>query len=227
MASNANSLKKGSWVGSSSAYKRDLSRIKGNQRKNAKDARKLRRQQQKQFEDDVAKLRELEAKNNLGNLLNTPLRAKDDFSSVIIESRSANSVSALENEELDDMLSELSARPKIYFSSRIECNNHALGIKYEKYIAQYYRSQMFDVEFTPLTHDYGVDIIARKHGETIVIQCKYWENFAGVDSVQQVFSGKAYYDADIAIVVTNNGYTVNAKTLADKIGVSLLVIKMS
>ena len=44
----------------------------------------------------------------------------------------------------------------------------------------------------------------------------------GIKAVQEVASGKSYYDCDDAIVVTNSHFSKAAKELAEKCGVGLI-----
>ena len=78
-----------------------------------------------------------------------------------------------------------------------------------------------DVDVTPATGDYGVDITAFKDGCTYAVQCKRSESVIGNAAVQQVHAGKAMYHADRAIVMTNSDFTRNAAKLARETGVGL------
>lgn len=76
-------------------------------------------------------------------------------------------------------------------------------------------------ENTQASVDYGVDVLARKNGITYAIQCKRYHEPVGIDAVQQVYAGRAYYECHVAVVLTNQYFTANAHKLADKIGVVL------
>ena len=69
-----------------------------------------------------------------------------------------------------------------------------------------------------------MDIVATNEKIQIkyVIQCKNLSKKVGIDAVQQVSSGLEQYDGDMAIVVSNSGYTSQAKQLAKKQRVKLL-----
>lgn len=201
--------------------KETLKEILKTQKENRKNAIKIRKKQQQQLEKDVAALREMEQKSNLGKLLNNIPK----IPSATIETHISVTTQIREDEELEDMLSNCASRPKLYFHTKYGLNLQALGIKYERFVAEYFESIGYQVEHTPLVHDYGVDLIATRGEEILAIQCKYWEADAGVDAVQQAFAGAAYYSATKSLVVTNNGFTINAKNLANKIGTKLRVIK--
>ena len=90
------------------------------------------------------------------------------------------------------------------------------GKKYEKRVAGYLCDRGFHaVEVTKASGDYGVDITARKLGKRYAVQCKYYSRPVGVNAVQQVVGGKAYYECDRAMVVTNTTFTRQARELAD------------
>lgn len=75
---------------------------------------------------------------------------------------------------------------------------------------------------TKSTGDQGVDIIARKGDRSIAVQCKNYKTPVGNGAVQEVHSGKAFYEADCAIVVSPSGFTESAIQLANKLGVLLV-----
>ena len=96
------------------------------------------------------------------------------------------------------------------------------GTDFERYVADKLRARGYhDVRFTPATGDYGVDILATKHGRIYAFQCKCYTGSVGVSAVQEVYSGSRKYQADKAVVITNSRYTPNARTLAGDLGVSL------
>lgn len=101
------------------------------------------------------------------------------------------------------------------------------GEEFERYIAKKLRAKGYhNVQLTPVTGDYGVDITANKGGVRYAFQCKRYAVPVGVKAVQEVFSGSRQYGADRAVVVTNSSYTPNAKTLASTLGVTLLDLEL-
>lgn len=96
------------------------------------------------------------------------------------------------------------------------------GEQFERYVAKQLGARGYhNIQFTPATGDYGVDILATKHGRVYAFQCKCYTGSVGVSAVQEVYSGSRKYHADRAVVITNSKYTPNAKTLAHDLGVSL------
>lgn len=83
-------------------------------------------------------------------------------------------------------------------------------------------SNGFDIaESTQASVDFGVDVLARKDGISYAIQCKRYSSPVGIDAVQQIYAGRAYYECHVAMVLTNQYFTANARKLADKLGVVL------
>ena len=78
-----------------------------------------------------------------------------------------------------------------------------------------------NVEVTQGSGDHGIDILAEKDGITYAIQCKCYSKDIGNAAVQQAHTGKSIYKKDIAVVLTNRGFTQQAKEEAEMIGVKL------
>lgn len=96
------------------------------------------------------------------------------------------------------------------------------GIQFEHFCADILKRNGFDdVNVTQGSGDYGVDILARKNKLKYAIQCKCYSSNVGNKAVQEAFSGKAYYNADIAAVMTNMYFTPHAIETATKTGVML------
>ena len=95
------------------------------------------------------------------------------------------------------------------------------GVRFEEWLANFFRARGYAVRLTPRTGDYGVDLEMRRDGEFTVVQAKCWKGNVGLKAVQEVFSGKALYKADAALVVTNSYFTYEARRLAKSTGVAL------
>ena len=96
------------------------------------------------------------------------------------------------------------------------------GIAFEELACDILMANGFEAaENTQASCDYGVDILASKEGITYAIQCKRYLEPVGIEAVQQVYAGRAYYECHVAVVLTNQSFTANAKNLADKLGVVL------
>ena len=94
--------------------------------------------------------------------------------------------------------------------------------KYEEYIKTLLHNGGFVAKRTRSSGDYGVDVLATKGGVSFAVQCKLFNRPVGVKAVQEVVSGRIFYKADYAIVVSNNSFTPAAKKLARELDVTLV-----
>ncbi len=89
------------------------------------------------------------------------------------------------------------------------------GAGYEHYVAQYlYKNGYKKVIQTGKTGDMGVDLVAKKHGISYAVQCKYYTKPVSGAAVQEAVAGMAMYGCQRAMVVTNSHLTRNARALA-------------
>ncbi|MBO5831566.1 MAG: restriction endonuclease [Alistipes sp.] len=96
------------------------------------------------------------------------------------------------------------------------------GHQFEYFCADLLRANgYYDVEVTRGSGDQGIDVLASRDGVTFGIQCKCYASDVGNSAVQEAHSGKAYYDCQVAVVMTNRHFTRSAKELSRKIGVVL------
>lgn len=97
------------------------------------------------------------------------------------------------------------------------------GEDFEDYIADLLRYNDFSVTKTQQSYDNGVDLIAKKNDVKIAIQCKYYTDNVGNRAVQEIYSGKDYYNCDCGICCCSQAdYTKQAKLLAQKLNILLL-----
>lgn len=90
------------------------------------------------------------------------------------------------------------------------------GAGYEVFVAKWLREQGFrQILHTGATGDFGVDLVARKHGIYYAVQCKYYSSSVSGAAVQEAVAGMAYYHCDRAMVVTNSQLTRGARALAE------------
>ncbi|TLS80662.1 restriction endonuclease [Photobacterium damselae] len=94
--------------------------------------------------------------------------------------------------------------------------------EYEDFCANLLNKNGWKIIPTAKSGDQGADVLAEKDDIRIVIQCKMYNNPVGNKSVQEVYSAKGFYEADLAFVVTNSTYTKSAQTLAGSLNILLL-----
>ena len=96
------------------------------------------------------------------------------------------------------------------------------GKEFESYCAELLEAKGFEnVEMTPDSHDYGVDIIADRDGISYAIQCKCYSDSVGVRAVQEAYAGRDYYGSMVGVVMTNQYFTKNAVEYAGKLRILL------
>lgn len=96
------------------------------------------------------------------------------------------------------------------------------GLEFEHNIAETLKKYGYEIEHTPDTGDYGVDIIMKVEKRKIAIQCKKTKSPSGLKAIQEVFSGGIFYDCNSFMVVSPSGFTINAIKFASKLGVLLV-----
>ena len=96
------------------------------------------------------------------------------------------------------------------------------GQEFEDYCAELLIAKGFEnVETTPASHDYGIDIIADKDGISYAIQCKCYSDPIGIRAVQEAYAGKDFYKSMVGVVMTNQDFTKNAREFAEKLNIVL------
>jgi restriction system protein len=116
----------------------------------------------------------------------------------------------------------LSGEPKRRGEASMTAIDAMSGTEFENYVAARLRRAGWQVTFTSMTGDYGVDLIAEKDGKSVAIQCKRHGNSVGVAAVQQVVAGARHHGCTKSIVVSNQEFTQAAKQLAFTHGCQLI-----
>ncbi len=96
------------------------------------------------------------------------------------------------------------------------------GIAYERFCAEILGEGGWTARPTPASGDQGADVVAEKAGIRLVLQCKRYTRPVGNAAVQEVAAAARYWQADMAAVVSNAGFTPAARRLSGATGVLLL-----
>lgn len=96
------------------------------------------------------------------------------------------------------------------------------GLEFEDRVAHVARSCGLPVIMTPLTGDWGVDLIVGHRPNRIAVQCKRLSRPVGAGAVQEVVAGAPMQDCARTMVVTNNDFTPAARKLAELHGCELV-----
>jgi restriction system protein len=101
-----------------------------------------------------------------------------------------------------------------YVTSGMAAIDEMSGVEFEEFVAAQLRTRGWGVTRTAGAGDYGVDLVARKDGIRMAVQCKRLAKAVGVAAVQQVVSGAPHHRCNQTVVVTNQGFTRAAHRLA-------------
>ena len=107
-------------------------------------------------------------------------------------------------------------------TARTEPAAQMSGTEFEDYVAGIARSCGVPVIMTPMTGDWGVDIIVGARPNRLAVQCKRQSRPVGTGAVQEVVAGAPMQDCVRTMVVTNNGFTPAARRLAEHHGCELV-----
>ncbi len=96
------------------------------------------------------------------------------------------------------------------------------GTEFENYVAQVARTCGVPVIMTPLSGDWGVDLIVGNRPDRLAIQCKRLGRPVGPGAVQEVVTGAPMQGCSKTMVVSNQGFTPAARRLAELHGCALV-----
>lgn len=96
--------------------------------------------------------------------------------------------------------------------------------EFEEFIGEAYRRQGYQVEERGGNEpDGGIDLILRKKGEKVLVQCKHWEaEQVGVKIVRELYGVMAAEGATKGIIVTTGYFTRDAEMFAHGKPLSLI-----
>lgn len=95
------------------------------------------------------------------------------------------------------------------------------GHAFESWVANALNAFGWEAAVTVASGDQGIDVIAKRGGRKLGIQCKLYSSSIGNKAVQEAHAGKAYYGVDRVAVLSNANFTTSAKELALATGVVL------
>lgn len=125
-------------------------------------------------------------------------------------------------EIIDTELSEATPQDNTYTTKSQITYDDMTGEEFEKFcIVILSKNNFINVKQTKSSGDQGVDILAEKDGIKYAIQCKCYSKPVGNHAIQEVYSGKDYYNCHIGVVLTNQTFTESAITLANKTNILL------
>lgn len=96
------------------------------------------------------------------------------------------------------------------------------GTEFEDYVARVARRSGVPVIMTPLSGDWGVDLILGRRPDRVAVQCKRLGRPVGPGAVQEVVAGAPMQDCTRTMVVSNQDFTPAARRLAEQHGCVLV-----
>lgn len=94
---------------------------------------------------------------------------------------------------------------------------------FELLVGQLFRHRGYSVVKTAGGADGGIDLIARRDGKCILIQCKHWRSRdVGVTVVRELFGVVTASEADRGAVITGGRFTAEAVKFARQVNVELI-----
>lgn len=155
----------------------------------------------------------LEKNNFTQSLLNqTGVSLRDESGIVLFKVISRHIIDNILDAITDDTLVDSHA-------STNNLSNSAKGIGYEIECISILRENGWIAMETPQTGDKGADIVATKRGFKAVFQCKIWIGKVDTSAIQEVATAKLFYEADIAVLICENGCTKQAEEISTKLGI--------
>ncbi len=113
------------------------------------------------------------------------------------------------------------AKMKRYRSSTLAQIDAMDGKAFEQYLQAVFYGAGYHARLTPDSNDFGADLVFVSGHIRVVVQAKRYQGAVGIAAVQQIIGARYYYDADVAMVITNSFYTPSAKKLAEAANVVL------
>lgn len=95
-------------------------------------------------------------------------------------------------------------------------------LEFEQKIGRKFKILGWDSQVTKASGDQGADVVISKGDLRGVVQCKLYSQPVGNKAVQEVHAAKDYYEANFAVVVSNQSFTTSARMLANKLNVYLI-----
>lgn len=96
------------------------------------------------------------------------------------------------------------------------------GIQFERIIKLAFKIRGYGTKTTPITQDFGVDLIVHRNNIKTAIQIKRYSDSVGISAVQEVVAGAMFYKCHHSMVITNATFTKSAYKLAKACKVELI-----
>ena len=96
----------------------------------------------------------------------------------------------------------------------IDYIDHMTGEQFELYLTQYFSEHGFKATHTPVSGDYGIDLIIENDFGKIGVQAKCYSQKVTQEAIREVVAGLKHYGLSSGMVITNNYFQPSAIKLA-------------
>ena len=103
---------------------------------------------------------------------------------------------------------------KKLLESGLDIVDEMSGESFEDFLLEHFKKMGYQGKLTPLSGDYGADLILHGDNETVAVQVKRAKGNVGIRAVQEAIGAVSYYKADRGKVITNSYFTPQAEKLA-------------
>lgn len=99
-----------------------------------------------------------------------------------------------------------------------------LPTEYEHALAAHYRTLGYEVQLTPASGDYGIDLFASLGSTKLGIQAKMYGTGRRVnrEMIMQLHGARCYFDCTSAVLATDGQLLPDAQQVADKLNIQVL-----
>ena len=99
------------------------------------------------------------------------------------------------------------------------------GLEFEREMGSLYRRLGYNVQMTATSGDHGIDLILRKNGKTIVVQCKSHQAPVGESVARDLLGSMHAVHADSAILACTGGFTRSARKFVEAQPIRLITVQ--
>lgn len=99
------------------------------------------------------------------------------------------------------------------------------GFEFEKKIGQLFTSKGYEVKYTPLTNDGGIDLILNKNNLVVIVQCKAHKTPISPSAVRDLYGTLVSYKANSALLISTSGFTKGVIKFVQNKPIKLMTLK--
>ena len=120
------------------------------------------------------------------------------------------------------LIGSIQIQNMVEISHDLSLLDNTIGREFEIFVVKLFEKLGYDTTVTNRSKDYGCDMMLQQDKYRIAVQAKRSESELNFTSVQRALNSLRKYNAQLAIVVTNNKFIFSAKRLAKIKNVTLI-----